>query len=607
MCGIAGYIGKRRIADTAVDACLDRMRRRGPDHAEVRRFEQGDCQVVMLHSRLSIFDLDPRSSQPMTVGKMTGAFNGAAYNFVELRRELEASGARMRTTSDTEVLLALLDRDGWQSLDRVEGMWALAVWDSERKSLTLCRDRFAEKPLYIFRTEHGLYFGSEAKFIFALMQERPQVNRTQLCRFIVNGYRSIYKTGEQFYEGLDEIRPGTLLTIGSDFREKETRYWTPAFRPDTAMKYEDAVAGVRQHLIDAVGVRLRGDVPLAYLLSGGVDSNAIVGIARRHFNRDVHAYTVINADERYDEKTMVENAVRELGIRHTEIPLTPADFLSQLGELIGYHDAPIFTITYYVQWLLMRQVAADGYKIALSGTGADELLTGYYEYYLLHLAELKGTPDYADALAGWKRTVKPEVRNPYLSNPDLFVDTPDCRDYIYLKNDEFEQFLVPKFHEEFTEEKFSDSMLRNRMMNELFVEGVRVSLHEDDLNSMYYSIENRAPFLDRKLFDFCYTIPNRHLIRNGFNKAVLRDAMKGLAADCVLQSPRKIGFNAPVLSFLDPTDAKVKDRLLADGPVFDIINRERIETMLSRTELLNSESKFLFNFANVRLFMDSAA
>jgi asparagine synthase (glutamine-hydrolysing) len=606
MCGIAGYIGKKRVSDTAVEACLGRMQRRGPDDSAVRRFEAGDSQVVLLHSRLSIFDLDPRSNQPMTVGKMTGIFNGAIYNFVELKQELAAAGSRFETTSDTEVLLALLDRDGWPALDRAEGMWALAVWDAQSRSLTLTRDRFAEKPLYVFRTPDGIYFGSEAKFIFALMQTRPPVNHDQLRRFIVNGYRSIYKTGQQFYEGLDEIQPGTTLTIGADLRERKQRYWTPQYRPDPAMTYDDAVAGVRRQLIESVGLRLRGDVPLAYLLSGGVDSNAIVGIARKHFNRDVHAYTVVNADERYDEKTMVESAVRDLGIRHTAIPVTAADFLGQLEKLINYHDAPIFTITYYVQWLLMKQVAADGYRIALSGTGADELLTGYYDYFLLHLAELKGTPDYADALAGWRKQVQPEVRNPYLSNPDLFVDTPDSRDYIYLKNDEFEQYLRTPFHEDFTEEKFSDSMLRNRMMNELFVEGVRVSLHEDDLNSMYFSVENRAPFLDRRLFEFCYTIPNRHLIRNGFNKAVLRDAMRGLAVDRVLDSPRKIGFNAPVMSFLDPNDPAVRDRLLADGPVFDIIRRDRIEDMLSKTELLNSESKFLFNFVNVRLFMDSA-
>ncbi len=145
------------------------------------------------------------------------------------------------------------------------------------------------------------------------------------------------------------------------------------------------------------------------------------------------------------------------------------------------------------------------------------------------------------------------------------------------------------------------------MLNEMFHEAVRVILHEDDLNAMYYSIENRSPFLDRDLFEFCYTIPTAHLIRDGFNKVVLRDAVRGLAPDCVLDQRKKVGFNAPVRSFLDTGDPAVRAELLADSPVFELIRRDKIEELFAKHELPNSESKFLFYFVNTKLFLEEFA
>jgi len=171
----------------------------------------------------------------------------------------------------------------------------------------------------------------------------------------------------------------------------------------------------------------------------------------------------------------------------------------------------------------------------------------------------------------------------------------------------FPQYLTQPFAEAFHEERYTQSLLRNRMMNEMFHEAVRVILHEDDLNAMFYSIENRSPFLDRELFDFCYTIPSRHLIRDGFNKVVLRDAVRGITPDCVLDRRTKVGFNAPVESFLDADDPQVQAALLEDSPVFDIIRRDKIEQLLAKRDLPNSESKFLFYFVNTKLFLEENA
>jgi asparagine synthase (glutamine-hydrolysing) len=607
MCGIAGYFGTRRIAEHRIVRCEQLMGRRGPDGRGRYAAAAGSRNILLLHSRLSIIDLDPRSDQPFHELPQVLAFNGEIYNYVELRAQLRSQGEVFRTEGDTEVLAKLLRRDAAAGLDLCEGMWAFACFDRTNNSLLLSRDRFGEKPLYLFRSEDGLYFGSEPKFLFALLGRKLPINERQILRYIVNGYKSLYKTRDTFFEDLEELPPATILRIDAAGTELSSRYWTPAFRPNTDLTVDDAVAGVRARLIESVRVRLRSDVPLAFLLSGGVDSNVLTAIAKRVLNYDVHGFTVVNDDERYDERAIVDQSVAELAIRHTPVPITSESFLPRLRELIGYHDAPVYTITYYVQWLLMQDVHRHGYKITISGTGADEILSGYYDHHLMHLYEIDGTPLHGPTLAAWEQNIKPLVRNPYLSNPNLFVEDADFRDHIYLGAENFASCLTKPFAETFAEEHYAGSLLRNRMMNEMFHESVPVILHEDDLNAMYYSIENRSPYLDRKLFEFCYTIPDAYLIRDGFNKVLLRDAGRGIAPDHVLDRRTKVGFNAPVLSFLDPSQPEVYDELTRDGPLFDVMQRDRMIDMLGKRSLPNSESKFLFNLINTKIFLETYA
>ena len=610
MCGIAGYIGRQRLSHKKIEACQLLMRRRGPDAEGVfNHVTSGDRNLVLLHSRLSILDLDPRANQPFEMDGNQLVFNGEIYNYKELAAEMCSMGWTPYGNGDTEILAKLLSKKGVDGLSQCEGMWGLAWYDKINNELLLARDRFGEKPLYTFKSPDGsFYFASEIKFIFAMLGYKLPINYRHLRRYLVNGYKSLYKTKETFYEGLEELPPGYLGRHNRDGSYSEEPYWVPAYqRPEIeSMPYAEAVKGTRQRLINSVELRLRADVPVAFCLSGGIDSNALIAIAKRELGFDVHGYTILNQDIRYEEKDMVDLAVKELALKHTPIINDTKNFLSQLRELIRYHDAPVYTITYYAQWRLMKKISDDGFKVSISGTGADELFSGYYDHHNAYLSGLfYSKPDkFKEALEYWEALQKPIVRNPFLKNPYYFMERPNSREHIYLDSQLFSEYLVHPFHESFTELCLGGTLLRNRMANELLAESVPVILHEDDLNAMYFSIENRSPFLDTKLFEWSLQIPTEHLINKGVAKAVLRDAVRGLVPDKILDNPRKVGFNAPILDYLDLNDNKVVSYLLSDSPIYEYVKRDSIKALLKQNQLTNSASKFLFNFINARIFLE---
>jgi asparagine synthase (glutamine-hydrolysing) len=604
MCGIAGYFGPATLPAERVDACLRLMGRRGPDGDGTLHRRIGGRNAYLLHTRLRIIDLDPRANQPFACDGGHLCYNGELYNYRELRTLLAGEGRAFRTESDTEILAQMLASRGWEGLDACEGMWAFAWLDD--KGLLLVRDRFGEKPLYVFEETDGVYFGSEPKLLFALLGKQLPVDEEQLYRYLVNGYKALHKTPATFFRGLREVPAGCAEHYDAAGQGSTHRYWQARFDAhDERMSFADAAAATRERLIDSVRLRLRADVPIAFCLSGGVDSNALISIAKRELDFDVHGFTIMNTDERYEEREMVDIAVRELRLRHTAIPVESADFLGELRELVRYHDSPVSTITYFAQWKLMKAVASQGYKVSVSGTGADELFSGYYDHHNFYIQALTGETQVQErARADWRRVVAPVVRNPYLQDPDVFVKNPALRDHIYLDADDFGNYLTTPWQEPFTEERYSRVPLRNRMANELFHESVPPILHEDDLNAMYYSVENRSPFLDRRLFDLCQSIPTRHLVRDGRAKAVLREAVRGIAPHAIVDNPRKVGFNVPIFDYLHVRDARVRAQILDDGPIYRHVRRERIAALLDEADLPNSRSKFLFYFLNAKIFLE---
>jgi asparagine synthase (glutamine-hydrolysing) len=605
MCGIAGAYGPRPSDRARLEAAARALHHRGPDGVGIYTDSSDAVCVGLVHRRLAIIDPEPRSNQPFRLGGNSLVFNGEIYNYVEVRRELESLGHHFETSGDTEVLARALREWGENALDRLEGMWAFAWYDETQKTLLLSRDRFGEKPLYLWQTAGTLYFASEIKALAALAGDWPRSNENHLSRFLVNGYKSLYKTRELFFDEVTELEPGCWLKLDRG-EQVQRRYWVSRPEEDVGLSYADAVEATREALINAVRLRMRADVPLAFCMSGGIDSNSLISVARRVLNLNVHGFTIVNTDARYEEQAEVKAAVEDLDIRHTSVRLERASFLENLRELVAAHDAPVYTISYYVHWQLMQAVAAEGYKVAISGTAADELFTGYYDHHNLYLHDVRSQTDlHRRSVESWRKHQLPLVRNPYLRDPDLYLKDPTFRGHIYLNNHEFAGWLHERWEESFCEVDYGVGLLRNRMMNELFVEAVPVILHEDDLNAMYLSIENRSPFLDRRLFEVAASIPTAHLIQDARAKAVLRDAMRGIVPDEILDNRRKVGFNAPIFDLLDVNDNQVRSYLLDDSPIYDLVRKDAIEQLLAQDELPNSASKFLFNFIGAKMFLEN--
>jgi len=607
MCGIAGYFGSKSIDSAVIERTLDLMKKRGPNGQKHQRIQINDNKnCYLLHSRLSIIDLDTRSGQPFRYKNKTIIFNGEIYNYLEVKEKLLTLGHVFTTASDTEVLIHSLDEWGVEALNIVEGMWSFALYDHEEQILLLSRDPFGEKPLYFYTGEPGeIYFGSEIKFVACLSQKKFIPNYNHLQRFLVNGYKSLFKTSETFFLGLEQVPKSSVVIYSLDHSKREFRYWYPKIQKDESLTFEKAVERTKELLISSVKLRLRSDTPIAFCMSGGIDSNTLIAIAKKVFNYDVHGFTILNSDSRYEEQDMIECGVKALGIKQNGYPVSRNNFVQNLRELINYHDAPIITISFYLNWLLQAEIARHGYHVSMSGTAADEMFSGYFDHQLFYLYDIKKYPDlWEKSVAHWYRDVAPIIRNPVLQDPYVFINNPLERQHAYLNNRKYSSYLKHGWEEPFRETYYREGLLQNRMMNEIFEETTPVSLHEDDLNAMYFSIENRAPFLDRKLFEFCHSIPVQHLIKDGKAKAVLREAMRGIVPDPILNNKKKVGFNAPIMDLLDLEQGEAKALLFEDSPIWDLFERGKIEALIDQSHLPNSDSKFLFSFLSAKVFLE---
>ena len=326
----------------------------------------------------------------------------------------------------------------------------------------------------------------------------------------------------------------------------------------------------------------------------------------KEFNFKAKTFSIIDDDDRYNEIKNINYTLKDLQCDNVKVSLNKNLFLGQLKEQIKYHNAPIATISYHVHSLLAKSISDNGFKVAISGTAADEIYSGYYDHFLQHLQFCKDhNEDYELNLNHWKKHIEKNVRNPYFKKHDLYIKDPKFRDHIYDGRDELSEFLKNTNFIKFKEVNYHEDLFTNRRLNELFNEITPLILNAEDLNCMKYSVENRSPFLDTQLINFMFSVPNNFLIKNGYAKYILRETFNGYLNDKVRLDRVKKGFNASINSLVDFSDENILDQLLdKNSLIFEFINRDKIINLLKKELIPNHFSKFIFAFISSKLFLD---
>ena len=383
--GVAGEERHVHLEHT-VRSMADALVHRGPDDAGT--FVDARAGLALGHRRLSILDLSSDGRQPMSCpgGRYTLAYNGEVYNFAELRGALEARGVRFRTRTDTEVVLhALIEWGVEQALSRLIGMFAIAFWDAQERSLVLARDRVGIKPLYYATQDGGLSFGSELKVLRRHPAFRAELDRDALTQFFRFNY---VPAPHAIYRDAKKLLPGSFARITADSVASgcvdEVVYWDPrevAARGTRSISAHDAEEALDELLREAVGARTVSDVPLGAFLSGGIDSSLVVAYLQQLSDRPAQTYTIGFREEGYDEAAHARAVAEHLGTEHHELTVTPEDALAVIPGLARTWDEP-FADSSQIPTAIVSRFARSGVTVCLSGDGGDELFGGYPRYFL---------------------------------------------------------------------------------------------------------------------------------------------------------------------------------------------------------------------------------
>ena len=438
MCGIAGYIGFKNIPQENINRTLKIMQNRGPNNQQFISDSLDQNNIFLLHSRLSIIDLDERSNQPFEKDNLVIIFNGEIYNYIEIRKKLIKLGHIFKTNSDTEVIIEAYKRFSHKCVDYFEGMWAFVILDKKKKSYFFSRDRFGEKPLYLLELGNEIYFGSEIKFIFSLLGKSLDVNYQKISQFLICGFRSILKKRDSFFLGVRELPPSTNLVLRNNFIKLENKYWTLNFKPERISDSE-IYEKLEELIFNSVRLRMRSDVPLAFCLSGGIDSSSLVAISNKIINSTINTFSIIDSDQRYDESENIQEIINFTNCKNSMLFTTKINFIDNMQKIISYYDAPIPTISYYVHNQLSQKIKNEGFSVVISGTGADEIFTGYYDHYLYWLYEMRRETKFSELLKDMSEGYGSNINNPLLKDPDIIIKNPDFRGHLYQSSDVFQK------------------------------------------------------------------------------------------------------------------------------------------------------------------------
>ena len=569
MCGICGIANLDR--ESCVDESLlirmrDTLRHRGPDGEGLS--VQGN--IGLGQTRLSIIDL-ATGIQPMhnEDSSVWIVFNGEIYNYVELRQELGERGHKLATESDTEVLVHLYEDHGERMLEKLNGMFAFCIWDSERKLLFLARDRMGEKPLFFAVTDTAFLFASEVKAILQHPSVRRDLDLLSLSKYLTFEYVPAPHT---IFRGIHKVKPGHCLVYQVGSREiVQRKYWDiPLSNDPLAHKTE---AEYREELVellgDAVRLRLRSDVPVGVFLSGGIDSSLITALASRH-STQVNTFTVGFRERSFDETRYARRIAERFRTSHQEDVLDVAKAYTLLPTVLDYLDEPLADASILPTFLLSR-FTSQRVKVALGGDGGDELFAGYPIYQALKLIR------YYEIFPRELRSVihRLAARLP-VSHRNISFDfkikqllrgagvSPEIMLFHWLGSfteGEKRQLLSPDVraairHDNAFEDVVNyvkESNLHTNLERALYL-SMKLYLQDDilvkvDRASMANSLEVRAPFLDHRFVEFAARLPSIYKLNRLTTKYILKEAVREILPPDIIRRGKK-GFGAPVAQWI---------------------------------------------------------
>lgn len=537
---------------SALDAMVGALRHRGPD-AQATWIGEG---IALGHARLAIIDLSVEANQPF-IDHESGAvlaYNGEIYNYVELREDLMRAGHRFRTRSDTEVLLRALLAWGPAAITRCVGMFAFAFYDPREGTVLLARDPFGIKPLYWVEDAGLLYVASEPAALTRAVPGVARLDHAVAARFLATGLVDVDE--RTFHAPVRRLPAATWwkVSIGRPLNAAtQHRYWTPPSAPANRPRraWGDMVDEVREALTDSVRLHLRSDVPVASCLSGGTDSSSIVALAARLRPTGappMAAYSAVFPGESIDESRYAQAVAERAGVRWIRVTPTDETLAADFDTLLQSQQEPFASTGVYLQWRLFQRIAGDGVKVVLDGQGADEYLAGYTSFLVPAILDHLAAGRVGDAAATLSVLVRDKGLGQLLARDlrgamvrVLGRNASAAADETWLAPD-----MVRALDDIPTPPLVAASRLRRTGLAYLGRNSLPALLRYEDRNSMHFSLESRVPFLDHRLVETVLGLPDDALLQRGRTKAVLRDAMRGIVPDIVLDRRDKLGFASPM-------------------------------------------------------------
>lgn len=584
MCGIAGFWTNWLLEDTksVADRMGDAIQHRGPDSSSI--WEDKTAGLTLIHRRLAVVDVSPAGKQPMVseCGRYVICYNGEIYNYREIRADLESKGhTSWRGHSDTEVLLALIARDGMHAaLQQCIGMFAISLWDRSERKLVLARDRLGEKPIYYGHQGGSFLFASELKALRAHPHWEGEIDRNNITLLMRHNYIG---TPHCIFRSIWKLLPGHYIEVqeGGRLLSEPICYWSieesvqrgqrqPLFLGD-----KDATDALEQLLLDAVALQMQADVPLGAFLSGGIDSTTIVALMRARSSQPVRTFSIGFEQQAYNEAHYAKKVAAHLGTDHTELYVSSKEAMEVIPELPLIYDEP-FADSSQIPMFLVSALAKKHVKVSLSGDGGDELFGGYNRYTLgyglwrklsrlpvsirhaLHIA----LPRIPSCVLNRASTLSPKEWRPFLTSDRLEKLGAVMK---HQTGEEFYRSLVSHFqwpeklvlHSHEPRTVLTDptawppvGILHERMM---YLD-TKTYLPDDilvkvDRAAMAVGLETRVPFLDHRVVEFSHRMPLSMKIRDGQRKWLLRQVLDRHVPRALTDRP-KMGFGVPIGDWL---------------------------------------------------------